>query len=155
MNKFMNKLKIMREKAGIDSQKKLSEMSGVGLTSIKKYETDVRGLNKAAAGTLYRIAFALKCNIEDLIDANEELAKMSNSAFIGRKWGELDEEFRDKLLLSANCVDGRTGNNMKSDGECIVDLQLYSLSVTGRFVRGEEEDEINVNEDAVIYSNEG
>lgn len=63
----MSKLKRIRENQKI-SQSKLSEVSGVNLPMIQKYEQGVKDINKAQAITLHKIAQALKCNIEDLLE---------------------------------------------------------------------------------------
>lgn len=60
-------LKRLRSEAGI-SQSKLSELSGVNLQMIQKYEQGVKDINKAQGETLYKLAQALKCNVEDLLE---------------------------------------------------------------------------------------
>lgn len=59
-------LKRLRSEAGI-SQSKLSELSGVNLQMIQKYEQGVKDINKAQGETLYKLAHALNCNVEDLL----------------------------------------------------------------------------------------
>lgn len=59
-------LKRLRSEAGI-SQSKLSELSGVNLQMIQKYEQGVKDINKAQGETLYKLAQALNCNVEDLL----------------------------------------------------------------------------------------
>jgi len=63
----MSNLKRIREDQKI-SQSKLSEISGVNLPMIQKYEQGVKDINKSQAITLHKIAQALKCNIEDLLE---------------------------------------------------------------------------------------
>lgn len=63
----MSNLKRIREDQNI-SQSKLSDMSGVNLQMIQKYEQGVKDINKAQGITLHKIAQALKCNIEDLLE---------------------------------------------------------------------------------------
>ena len=50
------------------SQKQLAEASGVGLRSIQLYEQRQKNINHAAAETLYRLAFALHCSMENLLE---------------------------------------------------------------------------------------
>ena len=50
------------------SQKQLAEASGVGLRSIQLYEQRQKNINHAAAETLYRLAFALHCAMENLLE---------------------------------------------------------------------------------------
>lgn len=63
----MSNLKRIREDQNI-SQSKLSDMSGVNLQMIQKYEQGVKDINKAQGITLHKIAQALKCNIEELLE---------------------------------------------------------------------------------------
>lgn len=66
----MNKLKMYREKKGI-AQGGLANLSQVNMRMIQKYEQGDRSLNKASAETVYKLAKALECNIEDLLDIDE------------------------------------------------------------------------------------
>lgn len=50
------------------TQKKLSEASGVNIRMIQHYEQGVKDINAAAALTVYRLAQALDCKVEDLIE---------------------------------------------------------------------------------------
>ena len=50
------------------TQAELADQSGVTLRSIQMYEQRRKDINKASAETLYRIAKALGCTIEDLIE---------------------------------------------------------------------------------------
>ena len=50
------------------SQKKLAEMSGVSLRSIQMYEQRNKDINKAQSESLYRLAKALGCKMEDLLE---------------------------------------------------------------------------------------
>ena len=50
------------------SQSELSKRSGVGLRSIQMYEQRNKDINKANADTVYRLAKALGCTMEDLIE---------------------------------------------------------------------------------------
>ena len=50
------------------SQKKLAEMSGVNLRSIQMYGQRNKDINKAQSDSLYRLAKALGCTMEDLLE---------------------------------------------------------------------------------------
>lgn len=63
----MSNLKRIREDQNI-SQGKLSEISGVNIRMIQHYEQGVKDINKAQGITLHKIAQALKCNIEELLE---------------------------------------------------------------------------------------
>lgn len=60
-------LKRFREDAGL-SQSKLAEQSGVSVRMIQHYEQGVKDINKAEALTVYRLAQALNCYMEDLLE---------------------------------------------------------------------------------------
>lgn len=63
----MSNLKRIREERNI-TQAKLSEITGVNLQMIQKYEQGVKDINKAQGITLHNIAQALECKIEDLLE---------------------------------------------------------------------------------------
>ena len=63
----MYKLKELRLATGY-TQAELSECSGVNIRMIQKYENGDKDLNQAQGITLYMLACALECNMEDLID---------------------------------------------------------------------------------------
>ena len=63
----MSNLKMIREAVGL-SQSKLADKSGVSVRMIQHYEQGVKDINKAQVGTVYKLAKALKVNIEDLIE---------------------------------------------------------------------------------------
>ena len=50
------------------SQAELAKKSGVSLRSIQMYEQRNKNINKASVETIYRLAKALGCEIEDLIE---------------------------------------------------------------------------------------
>ena len=52
----------------INTQKELSEASGVKLRMIQLYEQRENDINKARAGTLYDLSKALGCDMEDLME---------------------------------------------------------------------------------------
>lgn len=49
------------------SQSQLAEKAGVSVRVLQNYEQGVRDLNKAAAGTVLRLAKALDVTVEDLL----------------------------------------------------------------------------------------
>lgn len=63
----MNNLKKIRENAKI-SQNNLANTSGVSVRMIQYYEQGVNDINKAQAITVYKLANALNCNMEDIIN---------------------------------------------------------------------------------------
>ena len=63
----MTNLKKIREAVGF-SQSKLAEASGVNIRMIQYYEQGVKDINAAAALTVYRLAQALDCTVEDLLE---------------------------------------------------------------------------------------
>ena len=65
----MTNLKRIRTASGL-SQAALAEASGVSLRMIQYYEQRVRDINAAGALTVYRMACALGCTVEDLIEFN-------------------------------------------------------------------------------------
>lgn len=60
-------LKRMRMNLGF-TQAELAERSGVGLRSIQMYEQRNKNINKASADTLHRLARALNCAMETLME---------------------------------------------------------------------------------------
>ena len=65
--KYMNKLKRLRAEAGY-SQSKLAELSGVSVRMIQNYEQGANDINMAQAETVYKLAQALGCNMEELLE---------------------------------------------------------------------------------------
>lgn len=61
------KLKRVRMAYGC-SQKQLAELSGVSLRSIQMYEQRNKDINRAQVESVYRLAKALGCQIEDLLE---------------------------------------------------------------------------------------
>ena len=70
----MNNLARIRKEKGL-SQNDLLRISGVSRSVILKYETGERDINKASGITLFKLATALNCNIEDLLERKEETMK--------------------------------------------------------------------------------
>ena len=60
-------LKKKREAAGM-SQARLAELSGVAIHLIQHYEQGYRDINGARAITILKLAKALGCSMEDLIE---------------------------------------------------------------------------------------
>lgn len=61
------KLKEKRESLGMN-QAELAEKSGIRLHAIQHYEQGFRDLNGAKAITVYKLAKALGCTVEDLLE---------------------------------------------------------------------------------------
>ena len=55
------------------SQSQLAKASGVSLRMLQKYEQGDRDIKKAQAETVYKLAQALDCTIEELIDIQKDL----------------------------------------------------------------------------------
>ena len=66
-----NLARIRKEK--MLSQRDLVKVSGVSKSVILKYESGERDINKASGITLLKIATALSCKIEDLLEGKEEV----------------------------------------------------------------------------------
>ena len=63
----MSNLKRIRKEKGL-SQSQLANYSNVHISIIQTYEQGVRDINKAQADNLYKLANALNCAIEDLLE---------------------------------------------------------------------------------------
>ena len=63
----MTKLKERRQASGL-SQGGLAKASGVDVRIIQAYEQGYRDINKAEAFTIYKLAKALGCHIEDILE---------------------------------------------------------------------------------------
>jgi transcriptional regulator with XRE-family HTH domain len=63
----MSNLKNIRTQRGY-SQSKLAELSGVSLRMIQYYEQGAKDINKAEVETVYKLAQALECNMEELLE---------------------------------------------------------------------------------------
>lgn len=66
----MKRLKEYRIKRDL-SQSELSNLSGVNLKMIQFYETGFKNINHARADTVCKLAAALNCKMEDLIERFE------------------------------------------------------------------------------------
>ena len=68
----MAKLKMYRERKGM-SQKELENISGVSVRVIQNYEQGQRNFNGVSGERLYRLALALGCRPEELLEDKEEI----------------------------------------------------------------------------------
>ena len=65
------KLQEKRKAAGL-TQAQLAASSGLSVRTIQHYEQGMLDFNKAAAVTVWRLARALGCQVEDLLYLDEE-----------------------------------------------------------------------------------
>lgn len=65
----MSNLQEKRKAAGL-SQGKLAARVGMSVRTLQYYEQGALDFNKAAVETVYRLAVALGCSVEDLIDVD-------------------------------------------------------------------------------------
>ena len=63
----VSKLKLLRIQRGL-KQSDLSDLSGVPVKCIGNYEQLRRDINKAQVCIVYKLAKALDCSIEDILD---------------------------------------------------------------------------------------
>lgn len=68
----MSKLQKVRKEKGL-SQSQLAGRAGISVRVIQHYEQGGLDINKAAAITVWRLAYALDCQVADLLDIPEEL----------------------------------------------------------------------------------
>ena len=68
----MSKLQEKRKAAGF-SQRQLADRVGMSVRTLQYYEQGSLDFNKAAAETAYRLAVALGCSVEDLLDVDRIL----------------------------------------------------------------------------------
>ena len=61
----------IRKESGL-TQTQLSEESGVNVRMIQHYEQGIKDINKASGITLYKLAQALNCNVEDLLELDKQ-----------------------------------------------------------------------------------
>ena len=66
----VSKLKLMRFKKGM-KQADLAAASGVPLKCIGNYEQLRRDINHASVGIVYRLATALDCKMEDILELDK------------------------------------------------------------------------------------
>ena len=67
----MTNLKRIRKESKL-TQKALAELSGVNQRLIQHYEQGFKDINKAQGITLYNLAEALGCSMENLIEIKKE-----------------------------------------------------------------------------------
>ena len=60
-------LRRLRKEAGL-TQVRLAERAGISARAVQQYEEGLKDINKAAAGTVRRLAFVLGCRMEDLLE---------------------------------------------------------------------------------------
>ena len=65
----MSKLQEKRKAAGL-SQSQLAARVGMSVRTLQHYEQGSLDINKAAADMVYRLAVALECSVEDLLDVD-------------------------------------------------------------------------------------
>lgn len=96
-----NLARIRKEK--LLSQGDLVKVSGVSKSVILKYESGERDINKASGITLFKIATALNCRIEDLLEGKEEVMEDVLFNFYC-EWREVSEEMlEDGMNGSIDC----------------------------------------------------
>lgn len=96
-----NLARIRKEK--MLSQGDLVRISGVSKSVITKYESGERDINKASGLTLLKIATALNCKIEDLLEGKEEVMEDVLFNFYC-EWREVSEEMlEDGMNGSIDC----------------------------------------------------
>lgn len=67
-----NKLQEKRKAAGL-SQAQLAARAGLSVRTLQHYEQGMLDFNRAAAITVWRVALALGCQVEDLLDVEAAL----------------------------------------------------------------------------------
>lgn len=96
-----NLARIRKEK--MLSQGDLVRISGVSKSVVTKYESGERDINKASGLTLLKIATALNCKIEDLLEGKEEVMEDVLFNFYC-EWREVSEEMlEDGMNGSIDC----------------------------------------------------
>lgn len=70
---MVSNLQEKRKAAGF-SQRQLADRVGMSVRTLQYYEQGALDFNKAAAETVYRLAVALGCSVEDLLDCERILA---------------------------------------------------------------------------------
>lgn len=98
----MSRLAEVRKEKGL-SQNDLVRLSGITRSSITKYESGENYINKAAGETLLKLATALNCKIEDLLERKEEI--MGDILFNHYcEWRKVSEEMlSDGMNGSIDC----------------------------------------------------
>jgi len=143
----MNAIKFYRTKKQL-TQKELADRVGIDSRLVQKYENGETKVGNMRFENVVAFARELGIKISELL----EDTKMSER-YIGKKWGELTEAAKEMLLSQANVMDAITGNKPRETQGIIVDL-TDTLSVSGKYVVGEDEDEIIIDDEAIIYNSE-
>ena len=78
ISNFKSNLKKMRVIKGF-TQDSLSELSGVNIKSIASYEQNIEKFNTASVSTVYKLAVALGCEVEDLLNKNSIKDNLKNN----------------------------------------------------------------------------
>ena len=73
----MSKLQEQRTASGITRQQ-LSELSGVNVRMIERYEQGERDINGAKLKTLLKLCETLGCELKDIVDDEETLELLNN-----------------------------------------------------------------------------
>lgn len=72
----MSKLQEQRAASGLTRQQ-LSELSGVNIRMIERYEQGERDINGAKLKTLLKLCASLGCELKDIVDDEETLDLLS------------------------------------------------------------------------------
>lgn len=98
----MSKLAEIRKSKYL-SQNELVRFSGVSRSVITKYESGERSIDKASGETLLKLATALGCKIEDLLERKDEI--MKDVLFnVYCDWRKVSEEMlEDGMSGSVDC----------------------------------------------------
>lgn len=65
----------------------------------------------------------------------------------GKKWGEIGNKQKEKLLRCAICINGVDGTNV-NDGDCIIDFEGFEFSIAGKVV----DSEILIDNEEIFYN---
>lgn len=78
----------------------------------------------------------------DFLDEYSE--EMISKIYEGKEWNELNAAEKDYFLHLVQASE--------KEGDCIVDFEGLSISIPGRLVSGEYENEIKIEDKAVFYN---
>ena len=99
----MSKLAEIRKLKGL-SQNDLVRLSGISRSSLTKYESGEKDINKAAGETLLKLALTLSCKIEDILERTEEIKKDILFKHYC-EWRKISEEMLNDINGSIDCGD--------------------------------------------------
>lgn len=94
------------------SQKILAQISGVNLRMIQQYESGSRDINKASVQTIWMLAKALRCSVEELVNIDVDLI---THCIVNRATGEICDtgtEVIRRIIIPAE------SKNEKNNGWC-------------------------------------